>query len=89
MKEIAKMLRRLGPRYLLTWEWSRDRAYPVLIMTLMCAEQPHLGTPQFTCKHSIDADAVGHMDDLDYGARILEDMHHKIIEKQKEYWADK
>ena len=76
MKEIAKMLKSLGPKYTLEWRWEYF-IIPSMIMTLHYVNndlQIHVKK-----EFQIPDDQIEHMNE--YGPQILDDMHRAIRER--------
>ena len=87
MKEVAKMLKSLGPKYELMWRMDYFGPGPEsrsMIMTLIFRD-PDL---KIICKHE-HAVPFDHLDAMaEYGPNLLEDMSLAIQKKLREAWAE-
>ena len=85
MKEVAKMLKSLGPHYSLKWEWFFDYD-PVIRMELTYFNP--MTQMIFKCDQKFPQEALNNTDGR-FGSQVLDDMARKINDKVKEYWRDK
>ena len=83
MKAIAEMLKKLGPKYYLSWRMEYFGPDRTLIMTLVY-QDPILGY-DFKHQYSIPFSEIENMDK--YGEQILYDMHRAIQDKKMEAYA--
>jgi len=83
MKEIAKLLKSIGPNYELKWRMEYFGPDKAMVMSLVYWNS-RLET-KFTDEHRFPFDTMENFDQ--YGPQILFDMYRRIDEKLREKWG--
>lgn len=81
MKELAKMLKRFGPRWSVEWRYDHHIRNMIIKLTYIVEEWKIRAQDQY----AVDYQLVEYLDE--HGPRILEEMERRILASLRERWG--